>query len=146
MEWPFPLEGFFVYYYKMKTVLIVDDSEIDRLIHTKIVERIKEVRDIHTASNGSEAIILLNEYFQQVKSLPHIILLDLNMPIMDGFAFIESFKNLPLAGKENVTIAIVTSSDSRLDRQRAKEKGIDIYLEKPVSEEMLLNALCEDRQ
>ena len=129
----------------MKSVLIVDDSEIDRLIHTKIIERIKEVRDIHTASNGSEAITLLNEYFQQEKSLPHIILLDLNM-IMDGFAFIENFKNLPLAGKENVTIAIVTSSSSRLDIQKAKEKGIDIYLEKPISEEKLLNALCEDRQ
>jgi len=130
----------------MKTVLIVDDSEIDRLIHTKIIERIKEVRDIHTASNGSEAITLLNEYFQKEKSLPHIILLDLNMPIMDGFAFIERFKTLPLEGKENVTIAIVTSSGSRLDIQKAKEKGIDIYLEKPISEEKLLNALCEERQ
>jgi CheY-like chemotaxis protein len=130
----------------MKTVLIVDDSEIDRLIHTKILEQIKQVREIHTASNGGEAITLLNEYFQQVKSLPHIILLDLNMPIMDGFAFIESFKKLPLAGKENVIIAIVSSSSSRLDIQKAKEKGIDIYLEKPLSEEKLLNALCGDRQ
>ena len=124
----------------MKTVLVVDDSEVDRLIHRKILETVKQVREIHTASNGHEAINLLNEYFNEGKSLPHIILLDLNMPIMDGFAFIESFKASALAGKENVTIIIVTSSSSSLDIKKAKEKGIDLYLEKPLSEEKILKA------
>ncbi len=128
----------------MKTVLIVDDSEIDRLIHRKILEQVKEVREIHTASNGDEAISLLNEYFQNIKSLPHIILLDLNMPVMDGLTFIERFKNLPLAGKENVTIVIVTSSPSAFDLHKVKERGVDIYLEKPLTEEKLLKALGSD--
>ena len=128
----------------MKTVLIVDDSEIDRLIHRKILEQVKQVREIHTASNGDEAIILLNEYFQNIKSLPHIILLDLNMPVMDGLTFIERFKNLPLAGKEHVTIVIVTSSPSSSDLQKVKERGVDIYLEKPLTEEKLLKALGSD--
>lgn len=124
----------------MKTVLIVDDSEIDRLIHRKILEQVKQVKEIHTASSGHEAIALLNEYSQLGKSLPHIILLDLNMPVMDGFKFIESFKTLPLVDKENVTIVIVTSSSSSLDMKKAKEKGIDLYLEKPLTEEKLLMA------
>lgn len=125
----------------MKSVLIVDDNEIDTLIHRKVLERIGRVRQIHSANNGHAAIALLNSYLEQSKPLPDIILLDLNMPIMNGFAFIDRFKELDLPGKENVIIVIVTSSSSAADLRAVKEKGIDLYLIKPLTEEKFLKAL-----
>jgi CheY-like chemotaxis protein len=125
----------------MKTVLIIDDNEIDRFLHRKILERVKQIKEIHTVSNGPEAIALLNSYFQRSKSLPQIILLDLNMPVMDGFTFVDTFKQLPVLGKEHVTIIIVTSSDNQSDVAKAREMGIDLFLVKPLTEEKILAKL-----
>ncbi len=125
----------------MKSVLIVDDNEIDTLIHRKVLERIQHVRQVHSAKNGHAAIALLNAYSEQSKPLPDIILLDLNMPIMNGFAFIDKFQELELPGKENVIIVVVTSSNSSADLRAVKEKGVNLYLLKPLTEESFLKAL-----
>jgi len=125
----------------MKSVLIVDDNEIDTLIHRKVLERIQRVRQVHSAKNGHAAIALLNAYLEQRRPLPDIILLDLNMPIMNGFAFIDKFQELELPGKESVIIVIVTSSNSTADLRAVKEKGINLYLVKPLTEEKFLKAL-----
>ena len=70
-----------------------------------------------------------------------VILLDLNMPVMDGFTFLEAFQRLKLPRKDAVNIIIVTSSDDARDRERAKEMGITRYLTKPLSEANLISAL-----
>jgi len=104
----------------MKTVLIVDDSEIDRLIHQKFWA--------NEASHGNtycfqwlRSSYPLNEYFQRAKSLPNIILLDLNMPVMDGSRLLK-VSRLCLWPARKFTIVIVTSSSSRLDIQKLKKK------------------------
>jgi CheY-like chemotaxis protein len=122
-------------------VLIVDDSATDAFIHARILERIKQVKPIHTASNGKEALELLTQYSLNVKPLPQIIFLDLNMPIMDGFAFVEAFRKTPLNGKEKVKIVIVTSSSSQGDMQKAKELGIQNFMIKPMTEEKFLEVI-----
>jgi len=119
-------------------VLIVDDSDIDAFIHARILERIKRVKEIHTASNGQQALDLLNQYSLNVKPLPQIIFLDLNMPIMDGFAFVEAFRKTPLNGKEKVKIVIVTSSGSPSDMTKAKDLGIQNFIIKPMTEDKFL--------
>jgi CheY-like chemotaxis protein len=122
-------------------VLIVDDSDTDAFIHARILERIKRVKEIHTASNGRQALDLLTQYSQHVKPLPQIIFLDLNMPIMDGFAFVEAFRKTPLNAKENVKIVIVTSSSSQGDMLKAKELGIQNFMIKPMTEEKFLKVI-----
>jgi CheY-like chemotaxis protein len=74
-------------------VLLVDDDKIFNLLSRKTLGNMDFIEEIHTALNGKEAIDLINDYFQGSKTLPDIILLDLNMPIMDGFGFIEALKN-----------------------------------------------------
>lgn len=125
----------------MKNILLVDDDNIFNFINTKLLESSGIAGEIHTAGNGQEALDLLNNYFTGTASLPDVILLDLNMPVMDGFGFIEAFKKLRLPKKENVSIVIVTSSADPNDMRRAKEMGITTYLTKPVSREALLQAL-----
>jgi CheY-like chemotaxis protein len=125
----------------MKNVLLVDDDRIFNLLSKKTLERMDLVNQIHTALNGQDALDLINEYFQGSRTLPDIILLDLNMPILDGFGFIEAFRMLNLPGKESVKIVIVTSSQDPKDVERAESLGIQKYLVKPLTEKDLWSAL-----
>jgi CheY-like chemotaxis protein len=122
-------------------VLLVDDDRIFNLLSKKALGRIGAVQEVHTAINGKEAIDLINDYFQGSKTLPDIILLDLNMPIMDGYSFIEAFRKLNVQGREKVKIIVVTSSQDPKDIERVRALGITEYLTKPVSEKDLWSAL-----
>jgi CheY-like chemotaxis protein len=74
-------------------------------------------------------------------SLPDIVLLDLNMPILDGFGFLEEFKRLDLANHDQVQIIVVSSSENPEDIKRAKNLGASRYIAKPLLEETLRKAL-----
>jgi len=124
----------------MKKVLLVDDDQVCNLISKKTLQRMGIVNEVHTALNGEEAINLLNDYFQGALSLPDVILLDLNMPIMDGFSFIEAFKKLNIPNKDSMRIVIVSSSQNPSDVRKAKEMGITAFLTKPVTETNLRTA------
>jgi CheY-like chemotaxis protein len=125
----------------MKDVLLVDDDNVCNFLSTKLLQRLGFVNDIHTAVNGEEAINLFNDYYKGSRHLPDIILLDLSMPVMDGFEFIEAFRRLKLPNKENVKIIIVTSSFDPEDMQRANALGISQYITKPLTERMLMEVL-----
>ena len=125
----------------MKTILLVDDDEISIFIITKLLESSGLAREIHAVGNGQVALDLIASTFGGTSFLPDLILLDLNMPVMDGFRFLEAFKKLRLPNKENVKIIIVTSSEDPCDLWRAKEMGISGYLTKPLSREALLQVL-----
>lgn len=125
----------------MKSILLVDDDNIFNFLNTKLLESSGIVSEIHAAVDGQQALDLLNNYYTGSSSLPDVILLDLNMPVMDGFGFLEAFQKLKLPKKENVTIIIVTSSEDPKDIARAKQMGITHYLTKPLSRETLLRVL-----
>lgn len=114
-------------------MLLVDDDQICNFINRKTLEGIDAINDIHTALNGQQALDLINDYYTGTRSLPEVIFLDLNMPLMDGFQFLEVFRQLSLPGIESVKIIVVTSSDNPQDIQRARSLGIEHYLTKPVS-------------
>jgi CheY-like chemotaxis protein len=98
-----------------KSVLLVDDSTIDSMINEKIVSSMGLFKEVHKAQNGEQALKIFNLYQSGTTEVPDIILLDLNMPVMDGFGFIQAFQALNFPNKENVLIVIVTSSDDPTD-------------------------------
>lgn len=124
-----------------KSVLLVDDDQVFNLLNQKTLQLLDLANEIHTARNGKEALDLINDYYRGAKTIPEVILLDLNMPIMDGFSFIEAFQKLEVPNKERVLIIIVTSSRDPKDLKRAKELGITSYLSKPLTEQDLRVAL-----
>lgn len=124
-----------------KNVLLVDDDHIFNYLNERIIQKMGISDEIHSARNGQEALDLLNKYLSGTTALPDIIFLDLNMPVMDGFAFLEAFKRMKMPGKEKISIIIVTSSQDPKDIARAKELGIDHYLTKPITEESIKKAL-----
>ena len=101
------------------------------MLTQKFLERIDTPTQIRVAMNGVQAVGLLNVF------APDIILLDLNMPVMNGFQFIEAFKKLNFDNKENVRIVIVSSSHSSADVEHARGLGVNEFILKPVSVEKL---------
>lgn len=121
----------------MKNVLLVDDDNIFNFLSTKTLQQMGVANEIHTALNGREALDLLNNYYTGSYSTPDVILLDLNMPVLDGFGFLEAFQRLNMPNKDRITVIIVTSSNDPRDVAKAKQMGITHYLTKPLSEEKL---------
>lgn len=96
---------------------------------------------LYQARNGKEAIDLLQGLVKQQQPLPELILLDINMPVMDGFAFLDAYKKLDFPGKSFVIIVMLTTSMNPGDVKRAEQAGIDDYINKPLLEEALQEIL-----
>ena len=125
----------------MKRILLVDDDDIFNFLHTRILQLSGIALEIDTVSNGKLALDYLNECSALKKPLPDAILLDLKMPEMDGFAFLNSLKRVVIPGLTKVKIIVITSSVDLKDIQRAKKMGIRDYLIKPITPEKLKEAL-----
>ncbi|HRK54780.1 MAG TPA: response regulator [Cyclobacteriaceae bacterium] len=124
-----------------KNVLLIDDDKICNFITETTLNKLGVAKEVHSALNGQEALDLLNSYFLGEVAIPDIIFLDLNMPIMDGFQFIEAFKKLDFPKKESILIVVLTSSINPDDVKQAKSLGIDHYMTKPLDEEKILALL-----
>jgi CheY-like chemotaxis protein len=127
----------------MKNILLVDDDKIFTFLSTKTLQRMGIAKEVHTAFHGREALDLINNYFSGSLTAPDVILLDLNMPIMDGFGFLEAFQRLRLPNKEKIKIVVVSSSENPADIRRSKELGARNYILKPITEELLRTALSD---
>ncbi len=122
----------------MKNVLLVDDDVVFTFLNKKIIASLDFINAIDTAQNGLQAIEHLEASIRDSRPLPDIILLDLSMPIMDGFGFLQAFNDMDLPERKKVKIIIVTSSIHPEDMQRARDFGVNSYLTKPLKEEGLL--------
>lgn len=117
------------------TFLVVDDDAIFHFLMMKLLERLGIPADsVRTALSGREALDLMVEAQLTGKAYPDFIMLDLNMPMMDGFAFLEACHKLPERLPQQVKIIIISSSLDKRDRDRALHLGASHYLIKPVTE------------
>ncbi|MEP7182354.1 MAG: Hpt domain-containing protein [Betaproteobacteria bacterium] len=115
------------------TVMIVDDSLTVRKITSRLLTRAGF--RVTTAKDGIDALQLL------VDQTPDVILLDIEMPRMDGFEFTKTIKGDPKSA--HIPIIMITSRTAEKHRNRAQELGVDLYLGKPFQEEELLRHLRE---
>lgn len=125
-----------------KSILLVDDDKITNLVNTHAARSVPFIENIYTASDGAEALRMFSS--SAVRPLPDIVVLDLQMPLMGGFEFLQSFQHLDFPGKKKIVFIIVTSSDDTSDKIRAKSFGIKHFLTKPVSIEELRSILMEE--
>ncbi len=114
-------------------VMVVDDSLTVRKITSRTLSR--EGFDVITAKDGVDALQLLADH------APDVILLDIEMPRMDGFEFTKTIKGDPKHA--HIPIIMITSRTAEKHRNRAKELGVDLYLGKPYQEEELIRNLRE---
>lgn len=127
-----------------KNILLVDDDKIFNFLSEKTISSLGLANEIHFATNGKEALEMLKMYKDGELSKPDIIFLDLNMPIMNGYEFIEAFAAMDLPDKHLITIVILTSSADPRDLEMAKELGIKYYFNKPLSKEEIKKMIGQE--
>ena len=124
------------------SILVVDDDQITRFIHRRVVESIQHLSiTYYEAINGLDAITQLEKLNLAGQKLPDLILLDINMPVLDGFGFIEAFQKAELQKKEDTEIVIVSSSENCNDIKRCYELGINRFASKPIAMDKLVSLL-----
>ncbi|WP_289046507.1 response regulator [uncultured Olleya sp.] len=123
-------------------ICIVDDDEIYKFTVVKILKSIGFDKNIMAFSDGDEAFNFITNNLENVKALPDVILLDINMPIMDGFQFMDEFVKInPRVGKK-ITIYMVSSSvDAKDVKKAASISEISDYIIKPIKRGELQNIL-----
>jgi CheY-like chemotaxis protein len=127
---------------KYFAVMLVDDNEIDNLINQKMIEAANITEHIFTHTGARSAI----EFLKNVEKLagktdeilPDVIFLDIDMPLMDGFQFLDEFEKLQDRTKQKCKIVMLTSSINPQDVNKSKEYiYVKKYINKPLSQENL---------
>lgn len=123
-----------------KRVMLLDDNEMDNFINEKIIKAVKLSENVFINTSPLSAIEFFKNLIkigpQSAELYPQLILVDVNMPLMDGFQFINHLQRLPIAFKPK--LAILTSSMNKEDEYKAVAISKDIvFLKKPLTEEML---------
>lgn len=120
---------------KMKKILIVDDDEVNNVICTHIIRQFDQEIEVICVTRGTEAICLLqNSITENSSSLPDVILVDINMPVMSGWEFIEECRKLDINLQNRVQFFMLTSSQFYQDIEIANRYSeVTELFTKPLS-------------
>ena len=115
-----------------KVVLLIDDNPIDLMINEKTVLRFNPEIQLYKASSGQLTLDMLSSG----ELIPNIILLDIKMPLMNGFEFLDALETLSI--EKNFAIHMLSSSIDPSDLKEAEDREIvKSYIEKPISMDKL---------
>ncbi|TAF55469.1 MAG: response regulator [Sphingobacteriia bacterium] len=115
-------------------VCLIDDDKIYQFTARKILESTGLAKSIVSFFNGSEAIGFLKENAQNADQLPDVVFLDINMPVMNGWEFLDEFQQLRPSMKKSILIYMVSSSVDDTDIQKSRSyQEVKDYIVKPIN-------------
>jgi CheY-like chemotaxis protein len=123
---------------KIKNVMIIDDNEIDILIASRLILKHSFAENIIKYTDPKEALNYLIENQNDAVALPEVILLDIMMPLMTGFEFMEAYDQLDASIKKHCKVYIVSSTIDKDDIQRAQnDKNVVGFQVKPINDKFI---------
>jgi len=123
---------------KKEHILLIDDNEVDNYISKYIITQNEMAKKITVINSAVEALKYLKSQKNNPLEFPDLIFLDIRMPKMDGFDFLEEFTKFPQAVNDECPVIMLSSSNDRNDIDRALQfPVVKKYLTKPLVKEML---------
>lgn len=133
---------------KISSVMLIDDDETTNYINKLTITRAGIAEELLISLNGKAALDVIQERCEQSETygescVPELILLDINMPILDGFGFLDALGKLKAMQEHKVVIAVLTTSLNPRDIERVKDAGVTELLNKPLTREALLQLVSK---
>jgi len=121
-----------------ENILLVDDDDVNNFLSQEIISHYRPNAAIEAKTTVRDALEYLEECNSKPACMPDIILVDINMPWMDGWDFIEGFERLEMKNKEKIRLYIYTSSVYYKDIDKGKSyNSVTNIFSKPLTEDML---------
>lgn len=131
---------------KELTVALVDDDRIYQFTTERMLQRLDVDINFLWFKDGEEALNYVTDHKDQADKLPDILIVDINMPFLDGWQFLDAYKNLKDELAKGIDIYMVSSSTDERERNRAiTTEGVLDYVEKPITKEKLAFILSHHR-
>lgn len=118
---------------KLSCVLLVDDDEPTNFLNKMLVDEMDMAGHVQVATNGLEAL----DYLTGAGPRPELILLNINMPLMDGWEFVDRYKNLELSQKADALFMLTNSLNPNDEKSALAHDDIAGFLNKPLQKENL---------
>ncbi|WP_258105734.1 response regulator [Marinoscillum sp. MHG1-6] len=123
---------------KLNCVLLIDDDEATNFLHELLISECEITNKIIKAENGVEALDYLTNKVNGRYPKPDLIFVDINMPLMNGWGFLEEYEKLELTQKGRIVVVMLTTSLNPEDKDKAQEiLAIRDYKSKPLTVDML---------
>lgn len=128
--------------YKFENIMLLDDDDLVNFINQKVMETCHFSKNIYVNTSAKSALEFINNLMTLGETgkhlLPQVVMVDLNMPLMDGFQFIQAMLKNANDHVKGIKLVILTSSFHDADKQKADEISKNIlFLNKPLTKEML---------
>jgi len=125
---------------KLSCILLIDDDLPTNFYNRKVIEKAGCAEHVEVCNSGEAALEFLKKDFNSgPPPQPELIFLDINMPIMDGWEFLEEYDKLPDHLQGDVVVVMLTTSINPDDEVRANELNIHGFARKPLTEKLLID-------
>lgn len=121
---------------QLNCIMLIDDNKIDNFFHERVIRKNDAAKEVIAIESGQAALDYIKSGAERLQ--PELIFLDINMPGMDGWEFIEHYKQLDESLQKAMIVVMLTTSENPDDIARAKTEGLlSDFKSKPLTKEML---------
>jgi CheY-like chemotaxis protein len=122
-------------------IMLVDDDPVTNFINFIILSKMNISNEVVISRNGEEALHFIKNYKSQHNCIPELIILDVLMPIMDGFEFLERFEKIKEDACCKSKVIMLSTLFAKSDIRILNQKGYSLFLDKPLEKDKLMDML-----